>query len=190
VSSKRDQVLDAATVCFGRYGYRRSSMESIAQAAGMSRPAVYQHFGGKDEIFRVVASRLFDDALAQAEAAAAPTAGSQNPADRLYGVLAAKHQLLVGATQEEFRAELIAEAETLTADLLETFQQRLTTILRRLFDDVRDELDLLGTQLSTGDAARLVLASASGIECDPSPRVVRKRLRQLAELTVRGLRSG
>lgn len=164
-------------------------MESIARAAGMSRPAVYQHFSGKDEIFRAVASRLFDDALAQAEAAAWPSE-PHDPADRLYGVLAAKHQLLVGATHEEFRAELIAEAETLTADLLAGFRQRLTTVLRRLFDDVRDELDLLGTQLSTGDAARLVLAAAGGIECDPSPRVVRKQLRQLAELTVRGLRSG
>ncbi|GAB3411107.1 hypothetical protein GCM10027569_27410 [Flindersiella endophytica] len=164
-------------------------MESIAQVAGMSRPAVYQHFGGKDEIFRAVAIRLFDDALAQAEAAAAQQPG-EGAADRLYGVLVAKHQLLVGSTQEEFRAELIAEAETLTAELIDSFQQRLTTVLRRLFDDVGDELDLLGTQLSAGDAARLVLAAAGGIECDPSPRVVRKRLRQLADLTVRGLRSG
>ncbi len=53
-----DQILDAAYASFTRHGVKRTTMDDIASAAGMSRPSVYQYVRGKDDAFRRLAQRL------------------------------------------------------------------------------------------------------------------------------------
>jgi AcrR family transcriptional regulator len=57
---KIDRVLEAARRVFVRYGFRRVTMQEIAQEAGMSRPALYLIFPNKEEIF-LAAIRDFTD---------------------------------------------------------------------------------------------------------------------------------
>jgi TetR/AcrR family transcriptional regulator of autoinduction and epiphytic fitness len=45
-------VLDAAVGVFARYGYRKTSMEEVARAAGVSRQGLYLQFANKEELFR------------------------------------------------------------------------------------------------------------------------------------------
>ena len=66
----RDRILDAAMTVFRRHGFRRSSIEQAAEAAGLTRQALYHHFESKEALFRAVIERLHEDALA-AEIAAA-----------------------------------------------------------------------------------------------------------------------
>ena len=47
----RQSLLDAAIKVFGQQGYAAARLEDIAQAAGVTRGAVYHHFGGKAELF-------------------------------------------------------------------------------------------------------------------------------------------
>ncbi len=49
---RRDVILTAAFECFVNYGFRRTSMEDIAGAAGLSRPTLYQTYRNKADIFR------------------------------------------------------------------------------------------------------------------------------------------
>jgi AcrR family transcriptional regulator len=44
-------VADAALIVFQRYGFARTTMADIAEAVGMSRPALYLLFPNKEEIF-------------------------------------------------------------------------------------------------------------------------------------------
>lgn len=69
----RDRILDAAMLVFRRHGFRRSSIEQAAEAAGLTRQALYHHFKSKEALFRAVIERLHEDALA-AETAAATAA--------------------------------------------------------------------------------------------------------------------
>ena len=64
------RILDAAMLVFRRHGFRRSSIEQAAEAAGLTRQALYHHFKSKEALFRAVIERLHEDALA-AEIAAA-----------------------------------------------------------------------------------------------------------------------
>jgi AcrR family transcriptional regulator len=41
----------AAVAAFSERGYHNASMDEIAAAAGISKPAVYAHFGSKDELY-------------------------------------------------------------------------------------------------------------------------------------------
>ncbi len=46
----RRQIYDAAMDCFVRSGFAETSVEDIADAAGVSRMTVFRHFGRKDDI--------------------------------------------------------------------------------------------------------------------------------------------
>src|SRR5260370_23926682 len=69
----RTRILDAAMLVFRRHGFRRSSIEQAADAAGLTRQALYHHFKSKEALFRAVIERLYESALA-AEIAAAHAA--------------------------------------------------------------------------------------------------------------------
>lgn len=60
---KRSQILDAAMSAFMRHGYRRVTMGDIAAEAGMSRPALYLVFPGKEEIFKAAVAQFIDTGL-------------------------------------------------------------------------------------------------------------------------------
>lgn len=44
-------MLDAAVAGFARHGYRMASMDDIAEAAGVSKPLVYQYLKSKEDLF-------------------------------------------------------------------------------------------------------------------------------------------
>jgi len=69
----RDRILDAAMAVFRRHGFRRSSIEQAAEAAGLTRQALYHHFKSREALFRAVIVRVHEDAMA-AEVAAANAA--------------------------------------------------------------------------------------------------------------------
>jgi AcrR family transcriptional regulator len=64
-------VLDAALRLFVRAGYQGTSMEAIAEAAGVTKPVVYECYPGKVELFRALLERE-ERRLLEAVAAALP----------------------------------------------------------------------------------------------------------------------
>ncbi len=71
---KKSRILAAARSVFLRYGFKRVSMNDIAEAAGVSRPALYVLFKNKEEIFIEAYLRWVDETIAQVESAMAQTA--------------------------------------------------------------------------------------------------------------------
>ena len=65
--ARRRRLLDVALATFLRYGFRKTSMEEVARAAGLSRQGLYLHFASKDELFGAVVRHALatglDDAL-------------------------------------------------------------------------------------------------------------------------------
>jgi AcrR family transcriptional regulator len=54
---RRQQLLDVAKALFAERGYEAASVEEIAHRAHVSKPVVYEHFGGKEGIYAVVVDR-------------------------------------------------------------------------------------------------------------------------------------
>lgn len=69
--SKTKAILMAAFETFRMYGFRRTSMEDIAKAAGMSRAALYQHFKNKQDIQRGMTVAYYQDVAVRVRAALA-----------------------------------------------------------------------------------------------------------------------
>ena len=62
-SATRTHVLGIALTVFVRHGFRKTSIEDIAKAAGISRQGIYLHFKNKDEIFGASIQKALDDRL-------------------------------------------------------------------------------------------------------------------------------
>jgi AcrR family transcriptional regulator len=56
-SERRHQLIDIARSLFAERGYEGASIEEIAQRANVSKPVVYEHFGGKEGLYAVVVDR-------------------------------------------------------------------------------------------------------------------------------------
>ncbi|MHA6805644.1 TetR family transcriptional regulator [Salinifilum ghardaiensis] len=54
---RRHQLLDVARALFAEKGFDGTSIEEIAHRAEVSKPVVYEHFGGKEGIYAVVVDR-------------------------------------------------------------------------------------------------------------------------------------
>jgi len=61
------RILDAAELCIRRYGLRRVSMGDVAQAAGLSRGSVYNHFHDREALIDAVLERTADRFVAGSE---------------------------------------------------------------------------------------------------------------------------
>ena len=56
-AERRHQLIDIARSLFAERGYEGTSVEEIAQRANVSKPVVYEHFGGKEGLYAVVVDR-------------------------------------------------------------------------------------------------------------------------------------
>ncbi|MER6139313.1 TetR/AcrR family transcriptional regulator [Streptomyces sparsogenes] len=54
---RREQLLDIGRTLFAQRGFEGTSVEEIAAKAGVSKPVVYEHFGGKEGLYAVVVDR-------------------------------------------------------------------------------------------------------------------------------------
>ncbi len=56
-SERRQQLIEIAKSLFAERGYDGTSIEEIALRANVSKPVVYEHFGGKEGLYAVVVDR-------------------------------------------------------------------------------------------------------------------------------------
>jgi AcrR family transcriptional regulator len=63
---RREQLLDVGRRLFAERGLDGTSIEEIAAKAGVSKPVVYEHFGGKEGLYAVVVDREVDRFLSMA----------------------------------------------------------------------------------------------------------------------------
>ncbi len=54
---RREQLLDVGRALFAERGFEGTSVEEIASRAKVSKPVVYEHFGGKEGLYAVVVDR-------------------------------------------------------------------------------------------------------------------------------------
>ncbi len=87
---RREQLVGVACSLFAERGYQAASVEEIAERAGVSKPVVYQHFGGKEGLYAVVVDRevrFLTTSLAAAFDAKHPRRIAESAADAFLGYI-------------------------------------------------------------------------------------------------------
>ena len=65
-TERREQLLGIGRKLFAERGFEGTSIEEIAAQAGVSKPVVYEHFGGKEGLYAVVVDREVERLLTTA----------------------------------------------------------------------------------------------------------------------------
>jgi len=60
---RREQLIKISRTLFAKKGFDGTSIEEIAQRASVSKPVVYEHFGGKEGLYAVVVDREVQNLL-------------------------------------------------------------------------------------------------------------------------------
>lgn len=184
-------ILDAAQTLFSRYGFRRTSIDDLARAAGIAKGTVYLYFATKEAIFRALCEKLIATVLRDA-AAAADADGSVG--ERVTAVLQAKigffHALVVASPHA---AELLDSNSRLGADLFAAADARYLAILTRVLEQAerRREISLRRAGTTATGLAELLFTGAHGAATDPrgapTPRAFERRLQELVRVVLRSV---
>ncbi|HVQ18594.1 MAG TPA: TetR/AcrR family transcriptional regulator [Actinomycetes bacterium] len=68
-AARREQLLQVGRSLFAERGFEATSVEEIASKAGVSKPVVYEHFGGKEGLYAVIVDREMQKLLGMIEGA-------------------------------------------------------------------------------------------------------------------------
>ena len=68
-AARREQLLQVGRSLFAERGFEATSVEEIAAKAGVSKPVVYEHFGGKEGLYAVIVDREMQKLLGLIEGA-------------------------------------------------------------------------------------------------------------------------
>ena len=160
----RTRILDAAMLVFRRQGFRRSSIEQAAEAAGLTRQALYHHFESKEALFRAVIERLHEEALA-AEIAAASAAENEGGslADILVASVTAKlGQFAASLDGSPHVEELFSEHLLQARDLYQKYTTAYAEQLAETITRVCRKQDLTLNATTPRDLARCVEMAVNG----------------------------
>ena len=83
-TQRREQLIGVGRQVFAERGFEAASVEEIAERAGVSKPLIYEHFGGKEGLYAVVVDRevrlLVDEIVGAIEGSAHPRAAVEGSA--------------------------------------------------------------------------------------------------------------
>jgi AcrR family transcriptional regulator len=106
----RQAILEAAEASFIEHGYRKASLDEIADRAGYSKGAVYSNFDSKADLFLILM-----DQRAEAEQASLVTAAPPD-SDEFGWPLATLDFFVEAVADERIRAELASRYSTARED--------------------------------------------------------------------------
>ena len=191
-SAKPNAIVLAGLKLFTRYGYRKTSIDDIAQAAQVAKRTVYLHFENKAAVFLAILEYLGDQVRQRCVAAERM---SGTAVDRLTGLLDAYFGMgfeLFSKSEhmpelEETFSEL---ARSRIGDLNVEFEDRLAKFLRSL----QKTREIAGPPhgLTVEQIVRILFRAAEATKHDADLQGDRKalqgRLRELAMLVIAGMR--
>ncbi|MGB8818112.1 MAG: TetR/AcrR family transcriptional regulator [Rhizobiaceae bacterium] len=133
---RRKRILECAFDVVLRYGYQRMTMDDVAKACGMSRPALYLQFKNKGEIYSAIASEMMRRAL---EGAKAALDGKGSIEDRLFaaiksGILDPMEFLYATA----HGAELLDMKHQMAGDVIADWRSKKSAMIAAALDTSRD----------------------------------------------------
>ena len=124
---RRAQLLDAANEVFTSKGYHAAAMDDIAEAAGVSKPVLYQHFPSKLDLYLA----LLDSSCERlVEIVTEALASTDHNADRVVATMGAFYEF-VSSSAGEFR--FVFESDL-------TGEGRVQQRLWRVNDEIADAI--------------------------------------------------
>jgi AcrR family transcriptional regulator len=191
-SAKPNAIVLAGLKLFTQYGYRKTSIDDIANAAQVAKRTVYLHFENKAAVFLAILEYLGDQV--QHRCAAAESAGG-TAVDRLTGLLDAYYGMAFELFSKSEHMPELQETFSLLAraridDLNTEYEDRVARLLRSL----RKTGEIGGPPpgLTVEQIVHILVRAAEGAKHDPElqgdRKALERRLRELAILAIAAMK--
>ena len=82
---RREQILQVSLEVFAKQGYHGSSMNDIAEAAGVTKPVLYQHFDSKRDLYQALLDDVGNRLLTAISKATAEAPDGKSQTERGFG---------------------------------------------------------------------------------------------------------
>jgi AcrR family transcriptional regulator len=160
-------VLDAAVGVFARYGFRKTSMDEVARAAGVSRQGLYLQFANKEELFRKALVHSLNNQL---NAAVAALSRRQDSLElRLITACDAWSGRFVGSLGSD-AADLMCASTSLAGATLTHYETLFERAVTRAIADSPMDGYCTRAGLCPADLARALHATARGLKQSSASR--------------------
>jgi len=83
-AARRGQILEVALEVFARAGFNGTSMNEVADAVGVTKPVLYQHFDSKRDLYQALTDDVGERLLARISKAAAEADTGKNRTELAY----------------------------------------------------------------------------------------------------------
>jgi len=153
-SEKEVKILEAAHLAFLRHGFKRITMQEIADAAGISRPALYLVYRSKEEVFSGVIRRNMERSCLAIETDLKTVEGSQAKIRRALHLWAVQSFELIQSSPEA--RELMDSGHEFARESFEEGYRRFEAILGELLPSDRE--------LPPGPMARVITSAVRGFK--------------------------
>ncbi len=134
-AARREQVLDVARSIVAERGFPGVSIQLVAARAGVTRPIVYEHFGGLEGLLEAIVAREMGRALEQIETTALSDLSTGNPTELMLDSLG-RYLAAVAANPETWRL-VLTPPEGAPASLRRRIVRGRERVLRSLTAAVR-----------------------------------------------------
>lgn len=132
-TARQAAIVVAAIGVFSRYGFKKTSMDDLARAAGLSRQGLYLHYATKEALFRAVTTYVLEKTREAGETMLRD--GSLDVEQKLVGAYEAMHAALIGTVQGEHMDELVRAAGELLGpvvpELEDAMNGEVATVLKK-----------------------------------------------------------
>ena len=185
---KREVVFEAAADVFAQYGFRRTSMNDIAQAAGISRPALYLMFDNKEDLFRELASYRQNQGI---DLAISTLAGNAPIVERVTAAILAFERIFYEPiAQSPHGAELMDISISIAADcLMKDIERLIKSLVQALADaESNGEITFVGMPMQATAYVRLLMSSIGGLKKQASStKVFRRQISEVVSIFLKSV---
>jgi len=156
VDGRRGEILDAALGVFAEKGYEAGTMREIAAAVGVSEPALYRHYAGKEALFEELVG-LAGDRIVQMAGAMVADVRAENLRESLRGLLEARRQASQECDSPVIRMLLVSAPHS--GVFLSTFRTHLATPMAAMLTSLVPRVDAyFGHEYTSAETAERVRA--------------------------------
>ncbi|NKB33220.1 MAG: TetR family transcriptional regulator [Pseudomonadales bacterium] len=181
--AKKDTVFEAASTVFAQYGYRRTTMNDIAQAAGISRPALYLVFDNKENLFYELVTFRLNQAI---DSAIVTLSKNGNLKTRFIDALLVFEKVFYEpVSSSPHGEELMDTSQSLAADVMMKGFSRLVTALASVLREAEKsgEASFQNTPLTPKSFVELLLTALGGVKKKAKTTAeFRKQTEQVAQI--------
>jgi len=165
---RRVQILRGALQTFLAYGFQRTTMDDIARAAEISRPALYLHFRNKTDIYRALASQFLSETLRNSRLAAD---GAGSLAEVLGGMLGCVMGLINEIEGSPHGADILDMKNSLAGDIIAQGRGRMVQLLTEAIASRAPAEVLTARGVTAGQLAGMLLDAIDGMKARmPQPQ--------------------